>query len=198
MQPMRMQGIRDRFHSLALEDSGSELSLQELSKRMAADIAVRSTLNTNRLGHHRLEPLTPLLFTTLLTLLSLPTIMPPRQVHALFAGISAGTQSPAAIREALQAFTTPAAEHVCQHTSEDVRLLKLVLSGRTGLEADLAEEAGVDAEGQRLSSPGGLLGSRVSLGGAVGEDAGGGAADAGPARKGTAAWPCLACCGAVL
>jgi hypothetical protein len=148
---LHVQAIRERFHSLATDDSSNlSLSLQELAKCMAADISVRATLNTNRLGHRQLEPLTTLHFVTLLTILCLPTIMPPRRVQELFADISSGRKSQHDICEVLGPYLEPQRVHACETTSEEIGLVKLVLLGQMADAAAVADNQ--SASGQRISN----------------------------------------------
>lgn len=134
-----LQGIRMRFHALAEDDTSGSPSMQEISAKIAADTAVRATANTNRLGHGRLEPLTPLLFASLLTLLCLPSIMPPLAVMDLFRDVSAGNiRQPSDIRAAFEPFMKPVAETHCEKTAEELKLVELVLKTRNAPKSDAA------------------------------------------------------------
>lgn len=118
-----MQDTRETFHSLAREDNAGETwTIVECSKKLAADIATRATLNTNRLGHHRVTLLTPAHMHALLALLSLPRVMPPGEALELFRDISAGRcGTPEAVRDVLRPFAQPPPRDV-RTESAQVRL----------------------------------------------------------------------------
>ena len=139
---MCLQGVRDRFHALAENDGNSAPSLQEIYAKLAKDTAVRAKLNSNRFGHSRLEPLTPLLFITLLTILCLPTMMQPRSVLALFRNISAGKITDTAdIQALLMRYTHAVPDAVCEQTAEELKLVRMVLTAQKAQKKEAARRA---------------------------------------------------------
>lgn len=136
------QGIRDNFHALAEHDAMASPSLQEIYAKLAEDTALRAKLNSNRFGHSRLEPLTPLLFITLLTILCLPTMMQPRAVLALFRDISAGKITDTAdIRAVLVQYTHAVPDTVCEQTAEELKLVRMVLTAQKAQKKEAARRA---------------------------------------------------------
>lgn len=121
-------------------------TIQELSKKLAADTATRAGLNTNRLGHHRIALLTPLHMHALLALLTLPSVMPASAVHALFADISnGGSASAAAVKDALRPFAQPPPRGARTESAQDVAIIQALMV-KADSTAAAAESAAADAD----------------------------------------------------